>query len=189
MVAALILVSGVAWAADDTDFSPSIVGFSVLILSLLTMVWLRAAPGRDVCRRFGLSPWRYRTIGSDLGARKGVYLRGRGIVGMPDALLQKRLGLARIVGEFKTRSLGRSSVQRTERYQVVLYLGLQARWWRKVSGVLVYGDGAKRQIEHDAELFERLVALAPEVRQALATGRAPNPVPLHRRGEGCVFND
>lgn len=73
------------------------------LFGLLTLVvwWSIGAyrARRSVYVLFGLDPREYRLLGSDLGRRKPVYLRGDGLVGAADALFLSRHGRHGIVGE------------------------------------------------------------------------------------------
>jgi hypothetical protein len=143
------------------------------------VLWLRGAKGRDLCRQFGISPWRYRLVATDLGGSKPKYLRDGIVVGAADALFAPRFLPGIVVGEFK-RWPSRGRVGLKERYQTTLYMGMAGTVGSR-RGIVCYGNGETHNVAWDKSLYRELMALSGEVIHAMKTGVALDPRPLHKR--------
>ena len=141
---------------------------------LLTVYWImkgRASPGqqRAVCALFELQPSEYQLIGTDLGgASKKYYLVGDGLIGVPDALFRFSVNRSIVVGEAKSRQY-RGRVYKRERYQVMLYMGVAKRRFRKpVRGILRFRCGTCVEIPFSEDTYRFLKAQIPQYRKTVA---------------------
>lgn len=181
-----------AWLAqhlpDSGPFSGTI-GYIVLGLAALLLIWaflrLRGRlrnSSSTVLALFGLNARNWVCVGHDLGTTKGVSLRTRSLVGIPDALFRHRKDAGRyLVGEYKGRRR-RGHVRPREYYQVQLYAGMlvEMRKAREVTCLLAYRDG----VEHfpfDMRVYKALKQLIPEVRNCLRGRRPADLRPLDKR--------
>lgn len=156
----------------------ALIGFFIVVLRRGWQQW----QNRPVFDLFSISPTDYRLIGADIGGSyKTVYLGNPDVVGVPDAAFLHRHSSNGHVGEYKSRRYG-GRIYRHERYQITLYMGFFKEQYGlfAVTGTLRYSDQSIA-IAFDEQLFERLQALVPEVRQAQSHGVPPNSIPLHKR--------
>ena len=121
-----------------------------------------------LCRVFRLAPQHVTLKGSDLaGGQDKLFLRGDGLVGVPDALFVHRDNGEIIIGEAKSR-YHRGVITDYERYQITLYMGVAGgNTGRRVRGLLRYGCGTVVAIRFDVDLYQRLLFQVPACRQAL----------------------
>jgi hypothetical protein len=146
--------------------------FSLVIVIVLVLVALAYASRKKtsreerLCTLFGLESDNHELLGSDLGGAKDkIFLRGDGVVGVPDALFRRREDRSIVVGEAKKRRFN-GNVTDYERFQVVLYLGLAQRKFRQqASAVLRYGCGTCVPIEPDPECYRWLISTIPAYRK------------------------
>ena len=141
----------------------------VIVFVLVALLFRRrgkVSRSDRMCRLFGLDPSEYQLIGSDLGGgRDKLFLRGDGVVGAPDAVFRRRSDGEIVVGEAKSRRY-RGSVSTYERYQVILYLGVsRRRYRRRVRGLIRYGCGTCVPLAFEETTYQNLIALIPEYRQ------------------------
>lgn len=181
----LVLVRPVFAGLDDDPMAMTWWAAGILggLGVLLWFVYRWTATGeREIYERFGLSPRKYRLVATDLGGRPGLAVRDHELIGRPDAIFRRRrrwIFAEKVVGEFKSRRVGRNAVRDRERYQLTLYLGLVGGW--SARGILAFGDGQTRTLQYDRELFRALKRLIPEARKALRDGQPPDPRPLRER--------
>lgn len=123
-------------------------------------------PRSGICKLFQLDPSKYQLLATDLGdGSKKIFLSGDGIVGVPDAIFLSSIDDRIVIGEAKTRRfLGQ--VTRYERYQVLLYLGLAMRKYRKSArGLIRYGCGTVVSVEWDQPTYVYLISQIPAYHQ------------------------
>ena len=124
--------------------------------------------------RSGLEPTVSGTLkGSDLsGGQDKLFLRGDGLVGVPDALFVHRDNAEIIIGEAKSR-YHRGVITDYERCQITLYMGVTGgNTGRRVRGLLRYGCGTVVPIAFDVDLYHQLFSQVPACRAALSYERA-----------------
>lgn len=148
----------------------------VCVLAGLVAFYLRSSARRSryerLCALFGVDSSEWRLLGSDLGGSEDkLFLRGDGLVGVPDALFASRDGSRVLVGEAKVRHFkarrGRPRVRPYERFQVQLYMGLAARRYRcQVQSIIRYGDGFLVPVDADPEEYRYLLTLRAPFRRA-----------------------
>jgi hypothetical protein len=156
----------------------ALIGFFIVVVRRGWWQW----QNRPIFDLFMISPNDYRLIGADIGgSRKTIYLGNQEVVGAPDAAFLHRHSPRGHVGEYKSRTYGGRCYQR-ERYQITLYMGFLKEQYGlfAVTGTIRYSDQSFA-IAFDEQLFERLKALVPEVRQAQSREVPPNAIPLHKR--------
>ena len=115
---------------------------------------------------FAWDPQHVTLKGSDLaGGQDKLFLRGDGLVGVPDALFV-------IIGEAKSR-YHRGVITDYERCQITLYMGVTGgNTGRRVRGLLRYGCGTVVPIAFDVDLYHQLLSQVPACREALSYERA-----------------
>lgn len=165
------------------------IGYVLLVVAALVLIWallrlsdrLRQSDSA-VLALFGLNDGKWSCVAHDLGTAKGMSLRTRCLIGVPDGLFCHRQDRGRyLVGEYKGRRR-RGRVRLREYYQVQLYAGmlLELRKAREVSCMLAYRDG----VEHfpfDMRVYKALKQMIPETRNSLR-GRRPSDLrPLAKR--------
>lgn len=136
----------------------------------------------EVYEKFGVSSKTFKLISSDLGKRKSrVFLRRKGVTGVPDAVFEATRGKELVVGEYKSRT-HKGYVRFNELYQVMLYMGhLQARYPSyTIRGCLAYAD-QRVSIAFDPQLYQGLMDVAPEVKKALRKRTVQDALPLQKR--------
>lgn len=133
------------------------------------------ASDRVILNKFDLASEHYYIIGTDLGGRDNkIFLRFLPIIGAPDAVFRGKSNKRVIVGEFKGRKF-RGIVRLYEYYQIMLYLGMARKTYKKeVAGKLAFTDKVL-DIEFDPATFEALVNLA----RKYENGYVPDQ-PLHK---------
>lgn len=146
------------------------------VLALLLGVWLLRA-GRSVRRAAGLGG------GSTVSLDRLVLRSSRlGLVGRPDRII--RDGDSIIVEEWKSsRRLRGSHVAQLGVY----FLLVEERFGVRPShGFVVLGDGSRHRVENDAELRERVLRIAGQIRAARSRLAEPIPVlPLPAQCRAC----
>ena len=152
----------------------------LILLGLLAVVIVvlygrrpRGTREQQLCRVFRLDPQQVTVKGSDLaGGQDKLFLRGDGLVGVPDALFVHRGSGEIIIGEAKSR-YHRGVITDYERFQITLYMGVAGgNAGRPVGGIFRYGCGTIVPIAFDVDLYHQLLSQVPACREALSYERA-----------------
>lgn len=139
----------------------------VLIALAIFYIARRSRLGLEdqVLQLFDLDAERFEVLGFDLGdGSRKVMLRGDGLIGAPDAIFKRRHDGCIVIGDYKARRF-RGQPSTYERYQMVLYMGVARRRYRRpVAGLLSYGCGHVEPVAFEPETYAWLLTLRATVR-------------------------
>lgn len=158
------------------------------MLAIAVLWWLaRRTYGKNekVFTAFRMSSKDYKLISTDLqGRNASVTLSWRGVRGIPDAVFFAKNNKSIVCGELKGRKYN-GHIRLYEYYQVMLYIGLTQRKYRKPAhGILAYKDCCLK-VEFNRDVFEGLMGIANEAkRNKRFFSRVAKP--LHERTNLCL---